>query len=508
MNEETIFTITFWLVLLALLILPFCFERIGRVTAEGFSNLVSVGESKFWARFVPRRGDVGPEQEQDGLIRDNRYFHNYVDMQRFGTTADFCRFVQQGDDIQNKFLACALGGTENLSSISFRSQSVKQGFVLSRDDYMRDINGDGRYDYCRIVKDGDGTFLTKCNLATETGFEVQMTPDTEPPPEIQTLLTFYQGIAFWLRLRDDMVDYAQNLYVNTTGKAHVEEVPPNPVTTEALTLNGLDQYVRIGDDQYLNFGDTVQLRSLRAIHIWVKFDEFTNNTHVFDFGNGPGIDNVWMGILFRGNQGVDLTTQRPALCGVDGSGGESVVPEAPSGAQPVPEMSPQELMKTTAANVNDYDCTGFAVAPNVKSRNSAKKPTDLKPAETADMIYEVWDKDQRKMRLKIPEMFTKGKWTHVVITAASTDAFRPDIAIYKNGIMVHLEPSGWLPQNNSTAKNYIGKSNWLDDTSQYANRDELFKGSVFDFRGYKQLSSKKMIEDSFKWGKGMLGLES
>jgi hypothetical protein len=193
---------------------------------------------------------------------------------------------------------------------------------------------------------------------------------------------------------------------------------------------------------------------------------------------------------------------------VDGSGGESVVPDAPSGAQPVPEMSPQELMKTTGANVNDYDCTGFAVAPVVKSRNSAKKPTDLKPAQTADMIYEVWDKDQRKMRLKIPEMFTKGKWTHVVITAASMDAFRPDIAIYKNGTMVHLEPSGWLPQNNSTAKNYIGKSNWADDTSQYANRDELFKGSVFDFRGYKQLSSKTMIEDSFKWGKGMLGLAS
>ena len=508
MNEETIFTIAFWIVLLALVILPFCFERLGRITAEGFSNLVSVGESKFWARLVPRRGDVGPEQEQDGLIRDSRYFHDYVDIQRFGTTADFCRIVQQGDDIKNKFVACALGGTENLSSISFRGPSVKQGFVLGRDDYMRDIDGDGRADYCRIVKDTDGTFISNCNLATETGFQLQMMPDNSPPEEIQTLLSFYQGVVFWLRLRDDMVDYAQNLYVNNAGKAQVDEIPPNPVVTEALPFNGLDQFLRIGDDQYLSFGNTVALRSLRAIHIWVRFDEFTNNAHVFDFGNGAGIDNVWMGILFRGNQGVELTSQRPALCGIDGSGGESVVPDSPSGAQPVPEMSPQELMETTEANVDKYECTGFAVAPNVKPRNSAKPPKDLQPATTADMIYEVWDKDQRKMRLKIPNMFTKGKWTHVVITAASTDAFRPDIAIYKNGTMVHLEPSGWLPQNSSTAKNYIGKSNWLNDTSQYENRDELFKGAIFDFRGYNKLSSKKMIEGSFKWGKDKLGLKN
>ena len=506
MSDEKLYATVFWIVLLALLILPFCFERLQGMATEGFSNMVSVGDSKFWARLVPRRGDVGPEQEQDGLIRDNRYYHDYADLQRFGTTTDFCRFVQQGDEIDNKFLACALGGTENLSSISFRSPSVKQGFVLGRDDYMRDIDGDGRWDYCRVVKDGVGTFLSKCNLATETGFQLQMMPDSDPPEEIKTLLEFYRGTMFWLRFRDDMVDYAQNLYVNNTGKAHVEEVPPRPVTTEALTLNGLDQYLRIGDDPYLNFGDTVQLRSLRAIHVWVKFDEFTNNAHVFDFGNGAGIDNVWMGIQFRGNQGLDLTTQRPALCGVDGSGGGLVIPDRPSGAQPVEEMSPKQLMETTNANVDKYECKDFAVSPRVKSRNSAKAPTENKPATTADMIYEVWDKDQRKMRLKIPEMFTKGKWTHVVITAASSDAFRPDIAVYKNGTMVHMEPSGWLPQNNITAKNYIGKSNWLDDTSQYANRDELFKGSVFDFRGYKQLLAEKTVKSSFNWGKGMLGL--
>lgn len=57
------------------------------------------------------------------------------------------------------------------------------------------------------------------------------------------------------------------------------------------------------------------------------------------------------------------------------------------------------------------------------------------------------------MRLVIPQMFTKEEWTHVVITAEGTDSFRPDIAIYKNGKKVFVEPSGWLPQNSLTEKN-------------------------------------------------------
>ena len=54
--------------------------------------------------------------------------------------------VQKGSDEKEKFFACALGGTENLSSTSFRSPSVRDGFVLGRDDYMRDVDGDGRED--------------------------------------------------------------------------------------------------------------------------------------------------------------------------------------------------------------------------------------------------------------------------------------------------------------------------------------------------------------------------
>jgi hypothetical protein len=500
---QGLFDVLFWLAFV-LIFSVVIYELIApKNVTDGFQNLVNIGDSKFWTKLVPRRGDVGPEQEQDGLIRDSRYFSDYVDVQRFGVNTDFCRFVQKGTDEQDKFLACALGGTENLSSTGFRGPSVREGFILGRDDYMRDVDGDGRYDYCRIIKQSSGGFQSECNFATETGFSPNMSLDSDPPPDVVILLKMYQDCVFWLRFRDDMLDYVQNMVLNIAGGASVKENPPKPDTTEALTLNGETQYLRVGDDPYLNLGSVIQLRSIRAFHFWVRFDEFTNNAHVFDFGNGAGIDNVWAGILNRGNQVTDaeVGAKKGASCGE-----ESVVPDSPSGAQRDPEVTPQELMKTTAANVEEFSCEGFAVAPKVKPRKKVGSVSNLL-AKTADMCYEIWDKDQRKMRVIVPQMFQLGAWTHVVITAEGTDSFRPDIAFYKNGVKLQTQPSGWLPQRSITEKNYIGKSNWANVTSQYANKDELLKGAVFDFRGYVSPLNSSVIKDSYEWGSKMLGLK-
>ena len=116
---------------------------------EGFSNLISVGDSAFWAKWMPRRGDVGMNPtEEGGYIRDIRYFAGYTDVQRLGVHHDFCRMVQEGDD---EFFACALGGTEGLSTVKYRTPYVKDGFEISRDDYMRDVLDEGREGYCRIL---------------------------------------------------------------------------------------------------------------------------------------------------------------------------------------------------------------------------------------------------------------------------------------------------------------------------------------------------------------------
>jgi hypothetical protein len=496
--------ILFWIAFISLIIV-LIYEISSPKITEGFSGLISLGDSQFWAKLVPRRGDVGPEQEENGLFRDDRYFADYADVQRFGVKTDFCRMVQRGYDEKDKFIACALGGTDLLSSVSFKSPSVREGLVLGRDDYMRDVDGDGRDDYCRIVKKPSGDFRPECNMANDKGFSKIMQPDNNPPPEIARLLTFYQGCVFWLRFRDDMLDYAQNLYISASGDAKVEEKPPKPDSTHGLVLNGKNQFLRIGDDPYLNFGSVIQLRSMRAIHFWVRFDEFTNNAHIFDFGNGAGIDNVWAGILNRGNMGIDADkAPKVLLCG---DPIKDVLPDRPSGAQPGEITTPQDLMLTTDANVEEYTCEGFAVEPRKMPRTIPKAVKADGIAQSADMCYEIWDKSQRKMRIVVPNMFKLNEWTHVVITAEGTDSFRPDIAIYKNGAKVFLQPNGWLPQNSITEKNYIGKSNWANVTSQYANKDELLKGNLFDFRGYVEQLDAEVIRDSYQWGKKLLGLE-
>ncbi len=448
---------------------------------EGFAATEeSTGGSAFWTKLVPRRGDVGPELEVAGLTRDPRYFVGYADLQRFGIKSDFCRIVQEGDDPKNVFFACALGGAENTSSTAYRTNSVKEGLLLSRDDYMRDTNGDGRDDYCRILK-VNNKFDCYCNLAEDLSFDTDLVLDPSPPDDIGLLLKFYQGAMFWLRFYDDMNDYAQNLILTAAGEAAVREKPVKPVKTDGLKLNGVDQFLRIGDDRTLRLGQKVLLRQMRAFSFWVKFDEFTNNARVFDFGNGAGNDNVFVSIVGRGNQGLEV--QKPqSIC----AGLESTLPASPSGQQPVDEVHPQRLMKTTCANVDDFDCKAPAVEP--VGRN--KKSGAIEVGQNADMLYEIWEGKTRKLHIVLQNAFELGQWTHICVTVGNNNAFRPDIHIYKNGKLAFVQPNGWLPSVSNVASNFIGKSNWSNIVSQYADQDELLKGSLFDFRGYNvRLSS-------------------
>jgi hypothetical protein len=68
---------------------------------------------------------------------------------------------------------------------------------------------------------------------------------------------------------------------------------------------------------------------------------------------------------------------------------------------------------------------------------------------------------------------------------------------------VFEKESGWLPAASFMTNCYIGKSNW-SSSGQYENRDELFKGKLFDLRAYKKSLSEGMIQDSFDWGKEQL----
>jgi hypothetical protein len=468
---------------------------------EGFQTLIPVlnPNAGYFAKFVPRRGDVGPDMEQGGYKQDPRYFRGYVDVQRLGVDQDFCRMVESG---KKKFFACALAGTENLSSVSFRTPSTDDGFRLSRDDYMRDIEGKGRAAYCRILKGRRDQYEALCNRALETEFDSELVVDTQPPAETEMLLRFYEGCIFWYRFRDDMIDYIDTTKLLRAGEMKVDETP-NPVITEGLRFNGIDQFLRLGDSPELELGYTVPLRSMRAIMMWVYFDEFTNNAHILDFGDGPEKNNIVLGIIGRGDANItDAAMIRPPLlCGED-----STVPTSPSGAQRADVVSPQELLKTTDANVDDYLCLGFEGNPRRLPPSRVVDKTIQGPKNKATLLYEVWSSQQRVMRIRVPSIIPLKKWTHICVTAKTDDAFRPDIGIYVDGEQVFLEPSGFLPQASTLSNCYLGKSNWSRATSQYENRDELFKGKMFDIRAYKQPLSEKVIEESVGWGKSKLGL--
>jgi hypothetical protein len=238
--------------------------------------------------------------------------------------------------------------------------------------------------------------------------------------------------------------------------------------------------------------------------VWVYFDKFTNNAHIFDFGNGAGKGNVFLGILGKGDPQIAGAAEiRPLLCGTG-----STLPDGPSGAQFVPELHPQDAMKTSSANCEEYICMDSEVEARRLPPSTVRIPTPTGISNTASLHYEIWDQRQRKMRIVINNMIPLKKWTHIVVTATTSDAVRPDIGIYVDNKLIFTEPSGYLPQSSSTTNNYLGKSNWANDTSLYELRDELFQGSIFDFRVYQKQMDEKKIDATYKWGQKLLGIQA
>jgi hypothetical protein len=246
------------------------------------------------------------------------------------------------------------------------------------------------------------------------------------------------------------------------------------------------------------------MRSIRAWSVWVKFDAFTNNAHIFDFGDGPGLNNTFLGILGKGEGGDDAAMLRPwsAKCP------ETTVPPSPSGAQLVPEVTPQEYMRTSRANVDEYSCSGPEVLPRrLAPIDTRPVPSDA-PATRATLLYEVWDQKLRKVQIKVNRAVPLQRWTHIVVTAGSMDAMRPELKVYINGNMLFTQPEGYLPQAKVTSNNYLGKSNWMNDLGEYELRDELFNGSLFDFRVYTSPMSEAKVKRTLQWGMGKLGLDT
>jgi len=466
---------------------------------EGFTDGVVPA---FFGRYFPRRYDVvpGQQRETDGWIRNPRYFEGYVDLQRLGYKGDFCRVLEREENPESRIMACALAGQEGLDSMTYRTESARAGMRFGRDDYFRDVNGDGREDYGRILKikkAPQDKWEARAVLAGLTRFkEGQEQTDNSPPPAIADLLWFYEGVMVWYRWIDDMLDYAENSQLRIAGDANVDE-DGKKTKIKGLELNktgdsAQGQYLKIGENPQLEFDTQVELRQLRAISVWAYFEEFTNNARIFDFGNGAGKDNVLLGIEGRGNgdSAFGLLSRRPT--------DEALVCQAKAPK----EVSPQAFMQTTDANVEFWECPG----PEPIESTYPEDEIGSKQEEKANLLFEIWDTQQRKMRIRVLDAIPKKKWVHVAITTTDGSSFRPTWHVYIDGKKVHEEISGHMPLKSYTTNNYIGKSNWEEDTSQYQDKDERFRGALFDYRLYRQPMSEAKIVRSVQWGSKKLGL--
>jgi hypothetical protein len=290
--------------------------------------------------------------------------------------------------------------------------------------------------------------------------------------------------------------------VQIAGGIRIDETP-RPAVTQGVFFNGKDQFIRLGDTSELSLGNSIKMRSIRAFSVWVKFDEFTNNAHIFDFGDGPGMNNVFMGIVGKGEGGDDANELRPgAKCP------ETTIPDAPSGAQFCKEMTAQDLYSTSSANVDDYTCPGFNDFPRKLDAIQTKPLDSPVNATRATLIYEVWEKKLRKVQIKVNRAIPIKKWTHIAVTAKNMDAMRPDIHVYVNGNLIATQEQGYLPQAKVTSNNYLGKSNWMNDLSDYELRDELFSGSMFDFRMYSSALPEVKVKRILQWGMNKLGMDN
>jgi len=462
-----------------------------------------IDEPNLLTRLLNRRGDVGIGVEQAGYYQDKRYYLGYADVERYGVKNDFCRMVTRSDttDAGELFFACALAGTTVSSTVEYRTEKVRDGFRISRDDYMSDIIKDGRDAYCRILKAKDGTYLPHCRRAQDTGFSSKDEIDSDPPEQIKTMMDFYSGCELWLRLRDDLIDYMGRAVIRVAGGSVMDQTP-NPTVSKGLTLNGVDQYVRFGDTEELSLGNRVSMRSVRAFSVWVKFDAFTNNAHIFDFGDGAGINNVFLGILGKGDADDGNELRPGAKCP------ETTIPEGEVGAQFCPEIRADTLYETSAAAVEKWECPNPTVLPRKMAPIQTKRTAPVNNASRATLIYEVWDQKLRKVQIKVNRAIPIGEWTHILITAKTSDAMRPDLNVIINGNLVFTQAQGYLPQAKVTSHNYLGKSNWANDFSLYELRDELFKGSIFDFRMYSSVVSETKGKRILQWGLGKLGLDN
>lgn len=401
------------------------------------------------------RSDIGPLSEgwteEAGYERDLRYTESFTDIQGLGIAADFCRAVSIKGDPTSTHIACALGRRDGMDTMEYRGPSIREGFRMSRDDYWRRNPVSSRMDYGRVLRDRDtGEWFAAVAIAGPDGFKSTEEHDVNPPASIRTLLDAYDGILTWFRWVDDAQDYAENTVAETHGHPTFPSLL-KPDATRGLELNrwtpaaqaAREQPQATADRDFLRWGEPGELainpRPIRAFSFWVYWDTFTGspNPTIIDFStDGARKNRVWFGI--EGGAADLPPAQRPLI-------------------RPPAEVTPQQLTE---------------ICPTPEPFR-LPQPITATPAnkDQASYVFEIWDEEQRIMRLVAPFAAHTGTWQHIVLTTTDATTHWPVWQLYVDGTLAATRTDGRTIPALLLTHNYIGRN---------------FRGCLVDFRVYEK----------------------
>lgn len=449
------------IIVLALLVGYIVSETVGGKLTEGFA--------------VPRRSDIGRIEdgwaEEAGYVRDLRYTEGFTDIQGHGVAADFCRAVALRGDPDSLHIACALGTRDGMDTMEYKSMTVREGFRMSRDDYFRTgASNKGRMDYCRILKDRDtGEWYSSCAIASRTGFKVEEERDTIPPPAIRDLLEAYDGILTWFRWVDDEIDYAENADVESHGRTEFPSML-RPVVSRGLQLNRHAaaarvahqpappprDYLRWGEKGALTLDQAIPPRQIRAISFWIWWDAFEKGARVVECSRGGKKDLMWLGVE---------------------GGGHDLLPVA---ERPF-ARSAQEVRPDVIQSVGQLT-EPAVVGPTL--------PLAQPFAKSATYVFEIWDEEQRLMRLESPMGAARtDRWQHVAVTVTDGQAWWPTWQMWIDGALVATKTDGRLSPALELTQNFIGRG---------------VRGCIQDFRMYSKPLIGDKLQTAIAWGRPKL----
>lgn len=430
---------------------------------------------------APMRSDIGLSTdgwtESTGYQRDLRYKEAFVDIQGLGTATDFCRAVSKKKDPDSLRIACALGRRDGMDTMEYNTRTKGEGFRFSRDDYWRSSAAAAgaaasRMDYCRILKDEKtGEHYSSCAIAGFNGFKPKEERDADPPFAILELLEAYEGALVWFRWRDDKEDYAANAAFQVFGRP-IFSTLLNPEVSRGLQLNRwpaasqaagepappLTDYLRWGEKGTFELYQTIQPRQIRAISFWIWWDGFEKNAVVVDCSNPAKY----------------VRAQDRIVLGVDGGG-----PDLP--ALPLVTRSAAQEVRSEVIQ---------AIGQLTEPATTMKPPRSPSLSQSARYYFEIWDEENRIMRLESPMSSAKvGQWQHVAVTVTDASAWWPTWQLWLNGALAAEKTDGRLSPAMEITENFIGKN---------------VRGCIQDFRMYRTPLTPAKLHSTIRYSRGRL----